>query len=237
MSTALLNSGSIDFQVETVWNDALFSELEAAGQASLPPACREDLKQLAFSWIERRSMARAAYRPVRAMLEQLRTAAAKNRTEKFLALLPDYANSANAGCPNAAYVHDLLSYELRIVFEPSWRDEVLSGQRCLHSLGETIKTLRDNLDHHYGGKKGGTRDHDLGWVLYRLANIYRSAGGKISASTKADFSSSAFSLPHVTDSNFIRFAKVFIHHLPSRPLVDVGNLIKRALPVLKCHQQ
>jgi hypothetical protein len=236
MSAVFLSYGCIDFPVEAAWDESLFATLEVAGHIWLPPPCRDDLQQLRSSWLERRSMTRPAYGRVRAMLNKLCMAEAKGNTDRFLTLMSDYATQSREGCPNAEFVYETLDYELRTKFGAGWGDDLRAGWRKVHDVRHTIAGVRDNLSAHYRGRKGSSRDHDLGWVIYRLAQIYQRAGGRVTAWTDMDLRSSAYNAPYVTSSNFIEFVEVFIDHLPSRPHVDVGNLVKRALPELKGQQ-
>jgi hypothetical protein len=96
--------------------------------------------------------------------------------------------------------------------------------------------VRLRLKGAYHGKRGGSRDHDLGWVISRLATIYVSAGGKITASSQIRPGAGYDEPLWIANSSFIQFCRVFIGFLPhaeTASLVDVGQLIHRCVGILQ----
>lgn len=228
-----LQSGYIDHEVQVRLHDEGLEALSTVGKVKLDWKHRDSLRNLAFSWLERRSMIRPDYARVRDILDRLAILAAKDKPDEFLALVEEIASCPEESHPAEAFVYDAMLSELKIHFEPAWREGVRNGRISLAQVRGRLAQIRDRLGRTYKGKHGRSRDHDLGWVIVRLAEIYEAAGGKITASSRFNPKARPDQAMWYDDSDLIRLARAFVEFLPHKPGVDVGNLVHRALPYLR----
>ncbi len=106
-----------------------------------------------------------------------------------------------------------------------WRDEVRAGRLNILDICEFLQGWKKKLGTQYRSVQGGKRDHDLGWILEALADLYGSIGGDVSYDTK--FTAEA---EYVVVGPFVRFCEQFITTLPDVPGVErpvVRDLIKK----------
>jgi hypothetical protein len=267
----LLNSGSTYYEVEVIISDGALDLVEKAGDCPLNHKLRERLRELAFSWVERREMMRPYYRDVLKLLNELIARATRGREDRFFATLRTISLCDEQMEPASAYVYNAILAEMKISATEAltmgwcpvsgssaklhnWNLRV-AGQKWTACIAHSalhqgkpaslphiddfrigLVQVRSRLQNTYHGKRAGSRDHDLGWVIPVVAEIYTSAGGMITASSRFVREPRPNESHWQDDSNFIRFCKAFVDCLPcpeAARSVDVGRLVRRALRFLR----
>lgn len=231
-----MQTGSIHYRVSIELTRAQLHRVQRAGGLSPSEQTRDLLEQVAFTWTERCEMRWADFQEVRAIFDKLLLLAAKRDPDALIDLVERLATFSEETHPSEAYVYDTILSELGIGFEPAWREQVRNGEIDTRALYARLKATRDRMDAGYRGRRGGSRDHDLGWLLSRLATIYVRAGGKITVWWRLNDLGGTADPAFVYDSPFVRFARAFIALLQRRPgvtNVDVGALVMAALPDLR----
>lgn len=240
-------SGFIDYEVESPLSEAALDDIEALLRADLRNRnrrrskkledrlsnLREQLRELARSLVERRAMRRPVFRVVCKILDRLLRHAAGHKVATFLALERHLASCSEETHPSEAYVYDLIRYELSVRAAPEWRARIEAGGIDLSQLCSPLAEVRRRLAAAYAGRKGGTRQHELGWVLDRLATIYHEAGGEVTVSSHISPRAGPNEAGWVSATDFTRFVENFVAKLPgdgTRSGVNVGNLAKRLFP-------
>lgn len=235
-----MQTGSIDYPAQIQLSHAQLDQVQRAGGLHPLEQTRDLLEQVAFTWTERCEMRWADFQEVRAIFDKLLLLAAKRDPDALIDLVERLATFSEETHPSEAYVYDTILSELGIGFEPAWRRKVRNGEIDPGTIYGQLKKIRNRLNSAYAGCRGGSRDHDLGWLSMRLAGIYTMGGGTITAWSRLNDHSGAADPAYVYDSAFVRFAKAFIVLLPPRPgmlPIDVGRLVKSALPNLAANTE
>jgi hypothetical protein len=232
----LLSAGTIEHEVEVTVSCESLTCIENCGEVLLPESARQGLRELAFTWTERRDMARPDYSTVIKILNRLIRLSKRKETDELLLLTEKLASACEDTAPSQAYVYDRMVDAFKIPFHAAWRDRIRSGRVGLSEVLTQLLRIRKNLKDVYGNKKGRTRDHDLGWVIPSLAVIYHSAGGRISASSRFNYQAKHNEPSWIDTSKFIRFARAFVAVLPKNGharRTRVGRLIRILMPKLR----
>ncbi|MFA7306369.1 MAG: hypothetical protein WC026_06810 [Hyphomicrobium sp.] len=231
----LTNNGSIQHPIEARSLPVMVCEqLGRVGGIQLPDVLIERLNHLRFSWSERHAMARADYGQTVLVLEALHRLATPTRVEEFVVLGAQLAPIDDDSNPEEAFARFVLARNFGVWNDAEWRAQLLSGAIRIADVREFLRTQINDLHDTYGRIKGGERNHDLGWVLFELAQIYDAAGGKVTAYWGIRPKGHEEVGQWHTDSRFVRFCLIFLEHLNPLPMdVDVGGLIRRSLGGLK----
>jgi hypothetical protein len=231
----LMQTGSIDYPTGMGISDAELDRVEAAGERLLDETRRDNLRDIANSWVERRAMVRPEFAPVRKIFDALIQYASSECRALFLAEVSRLGALNENTCPAEAYVFDAILTEFGITFLATWREAIEGGRTNLFTIADQLGVIRSRLQAAYGGRRGGSRDHDLGWVIARLATIYAAAGGVVSASSHIRPQARYDQPLWIESTRYTRFCGTFVALLPNPPGVhrpDIGRLVHRALPAL-----
>lgn len=212
----LLNTGCIDYCAHDheLPADAV-SALESVDKRLLTDA-RETCSHIILSWYERRAMLRPELAAVSPIIGKLGRLATSTRREEFAAY---FAELAAATDPAGSFVYDEVAAKFRLVDNPDWLENIRNERQDISAIRSFLQQWDARLADAYRSIQGGQRDHDLGWVLEALADLYESIGGRVSYSTLVDSDGN-----ERIDSPFVRFCQAFINLLPDIPGVERPNI-------------
>ncbi len=220
-----LLTGSIHYQVPPSISSEALNKMECEFNVELNDDVRASLKQIAFGHDERVATIRPRLRGVILVITGVIRFVNRSDVDGLANRLSAMAALREHESPEEEYVYEYLCHEMRLILPTSWREHIRSDVE-LRDVGNHMKKLRARLIKHGKTVRGGSRQHEFGYLLVPLADVCKAIGKRITASSHQNWDGR-----WVEFTAFARFAKAFIDQLP-RPegvhKVDVGRLIHRA---------
>ena len=182
------------------------------------------------------------YRPdfgrVQKIFEKLIRLATPKTIKEFTGYITTLSISTWEIKPSESYARHTLLSELGVFDEAEWREKLLSRSVSITSVRKILQIRLSQIEDVQRWVQGGKRDHDLGWVIDALAEVFESVGGRVSYSTLVRGRKHSDVGASYVDGDFVKFCQAFIQYLPEvadtpRP-TDIGGLVKRAYPNLRC---
>lgn len=227
-----IDAGYIEFIPDKAeLSDDDFVALSRSGFVNLGAEARLRLNRIYYAAVERRSMNRPSVKEVNAIWLKLLQATRRDRLDLLFQRMTELAAADLTHQPAEAHVYFAIAYELGISCHPEWQHAVESGAMSVTDLRSRFLVLQADMAEAYRGRRGGQREHDLGFVINALADVYLLCGKLPSASSRMAGRGTNVGEWIVT-SNFVQFCVAFISFLP--PIdrvrtVDIGVLTRRVI--------
>jgi hypothetical protein len=221
-------SGSIHYEVEIPIIEATLDEMQQVCPVALNAGVRSELRQIGFGHTERTEMIRPELAAVMQVLGELIQLTTKRRVGPLVARLAQMAALHDHQRPADEHVYEALLHEMKVGFEPTWRENISSGRIDVGLVGMHLRRIRSRLRDGYAGLRGGSRQHELGYILPLLATVFRSIGGRITVRSHRLKKDGRWVL---IPTPFMAFVQTFADRLPQLDgayRVDVGPLIRTA---------
>jgi hypothetical protein len=227
-----IDAGYIEFIPDKAeLSDDDFVALSRSGFVNLGAEARSRLNRIYYAAVERRSMNRPTVNEVNAIWLKLLQSTRRDRLDRFFQLMTELAAANPTHQPAEAHVYFVIAYELGILCQPEWQHGVETGAIGIGELRSRFLALQADMVEAYRGRDGGEREHDLGFVINALADVYLYCGGVPSANSylvnRGDGGGE-----WIVTSKYVRFCEAFISLLPRINKVEkvkIGALTRRVL--------